>query len=72
MSTALMILGIITWFADIRYMTKNDMRSHTISQLYDDIETMEVVKGYTGSNQMQMYEMLVILKKNKIKQLGAK
>ena len=72
LSAALLTLGAITWFADTRYVTKGDLNTHQIKQLYNDIETMEVVKGYTGKNQMEMYEMLVTLKKNKINQLGVK
>ncbi len=66
----LVLLSIIVWIADTRYVTKDNLTSHQIKQLYDDIETMEVVKGY--SKNTQMYEMLVTLKKNKIKQLGVK
>ncbi len=69
-STCLMILGIIVWVADTRYVTKDDLTAHQIKQLYDDIETMEVVKGY--SKNTQMYEMLVALKRNKINQMGIK
>lgn len=71
-STALMILGVIVWVADTRYITKTELKNHTVRQLYNDIETMEVVKGYNGSNQSELYEMLVVLKKNRIKQLKVK
>lgn len=75
-TSLLITLPILAWIHDTRYPTHNQVSSllikHSIDKLYDEIAVLEINKGIANGKQIQMDNMNIALKLNRINKLKSK
>lgn len=68
-SSIAITLPLLVWAHDTRYLTSHDLTKHSINKLYDEIAVLEIKKGIAKPREMQLIDMSIALKVNRIDKL---
>lgn len=76
MTALLVTIPALVWMVDTRYQTHEQARIllkiHSIDKLYDEIAVLEIDKGTASKRKLQMLDMAIALKLNRIDKLRSK